>query len=205
MEIISLKSVIALLLLLSVICFGFCTAINTMTSTRFIEDPETLVSNGSAFKLGFLSLADSTNRYVGIWYSTPSLSTVIWVANRDKPLNDSSGIVTISEDGNLLVMNGQKEIVWSSNVSNASANSSAQLLDSGNLVLQDNSGSITWESIQHPSHSLLPNMKISTDTNTGEKVVLTVGTSFVLSIFGSVPVKGVTVAQMVPGGQPYCP
>eukprot|EP00261_Vitis_vinifera_P032690 XP_019073933.1 PREDICTED: G-type lectin S-receptor-like serine/threonine-protein kinase At1g11300 [Vitis vinifera] len=173
MEIISLKSVIALLLLLSVICFGFCTAIDTMTSTRFIEDPETLVSNGSAFKLGFFSLADSTNRYVGIWYSTPSLSTVIWVANRDKPLNDSSGIVTISEDGNLLVMNGQKEIVWSSNVSNASANSSAQLLDSGNLVLQDNSGSITWESIQHPSHSLLPNMKISTDTNTGEKVVLT--------------------------------
>ncbi|RVW13826.1 G-type lectin S-receptor-like serine/threonine-protein kinase [Vitis vinifera] len=125
-----------------------------MTSTRFIEDPETLVSNGSAFKLGFFSLADSTNRY-------------------GQTLNDSSGIVTISEDGNLLVMNGQKEIVWSSNVSNASANSSAQLLDSGNLVLQDNSGSITWESIQHPSHSLLPNMKISTDTNTGEKVVLT--------------------------------
>ncbi|KAL6333085.1 hypothetical protein AAG906_028268 [Vitis piasezkii] len=173
MEIISLKSVIALLLLLSVICFGFCTAIDTMTSTRFIEDPETLVSNGSAFKLGFFSLADSTNRYVGIWYSTPSLSTVIWVANRDKPLNDSSGIVTISEDGNLLVMNGQKEIVWSSNVSNAAANSSAQLLDSGNLVLRDNSGSITWESIQHPSDSLLPKMKISTDTNTGEKVVLT--------------------------------
>uniref|UniRef100_F6I2E7 G-type lectin S-receptor-like serine/threonine-protein kinase n=1 Tax=Vitis vinifera TaxID=29760 RepID=F6I2E7_VITVI len=98
MEIISPKSVIALLLLLSVICFGFGTAIDTMTSTRFIEDPETLVSDGSAFKLGFFSLADSTNRYVGIWYSTPSLSTIIWVANRDKPLNDSSGLVTISED-----------------------------------------------------------------------------------------------------------
>ncbi|KAJ9690237.1 hypothetical protein PVL29_012741 [Vitis rotundifolia] len=163
MEIISLKSVTALLLSLSVICFGFCTAIDTMTSTRFIEDPETLVSNGSAFKLGFFSLADSNNRYVGIWYSTPSLSTVIWVANRDKPLNDSSGTVTISED----------EIVWSSNVSNATSNSSAQLLDSGNLVLRDNRGSITWESIQHPSHSLLSKMKISTDTNTGEKVVLT--------------------------------
>eukprot|EP00261_Vitis_vinifera_P017262 XP_010646862.1 PREDICTED: G-type lectin S-receptor-like serine/threonine-protein kinase At1g11300 [Vitis vinifera] len=173
MEIISLKSVIALLLLLSVICFGFCTAIDTMTSTRFIEDPETLVSDGSAFKLGFFSLADSTNRYVGIWYSTPSLSTIIWVANRDKPLNDSSGLVTISEDGNLLVMNGQKEIFWSTNVSNAAANSSAQLLDSGNLVLRDNSGRITWESIQHPSHSFLPKMKISADTDSGEKVVLT--------------------------------
>ncbi|RVW13828.1 G-type lectin S-receptor-like serine/threonine-protein kinase [Vitis vinifera] len=126
--------------------FGFCTAIDTMTSTRFIEDPETLVSNGSAFKLGFFSLADSTNRYVGIWYSTPSLSTVIWVANRDKPLNDSSGLVTTSEDRNLLVMNGQKEIFC---------------------------GRITWESIQHPSHSFLPKMKISADTYSGEKVVLT--------------------------------
>ena len=167
MEIIIL--VIAPLLLLS----GFCTTIDIITSTQFIEDTETVVSNGSAFKLSFFSPADSTNRYVGIWYSIPSLSTVIWVANRDKPLNDSSGIATISEDGNPLVMNGQKVTVWSSNASNRAPNSRAQLLDSGNLVLRDNSGRITWESIQHPSHSLLPNMKLSTNTHFGEKVVLT--------------------------------
>ena len=134
MEIIIL--VIAPLLLLS----GFCTTIDIITSTQFIEDTETVVSNGSAFKLSFFSPADSTNRYVGIWYSIPSLFTVIWVANRGKPLNDSSGIVTISEDGNPLVMNGQKEIVWSSNASNAPPNSRAQLLDSGNLVLRDHMG-----------------------------------------------------------------
>ena len=174
MEIINLKSVIALLiLLLSGLCFRLCSAIDTITSTQFIQDPETIVSNGSAFKLGFFSPTDSTKRYLGIWYSTPSLSTVIWVANRDNPLNDSSGILTISEDGNLEVMNGQKEILWSSNVSNPAPNSSAQILDSGNLVLRDNSGSITWEGIQHPSHLLLPEMKISTNTRTGEKVVLT--------------------------------
>ena len=168
-----IQEFIALLLLLSGLYFRLCAAIDTITSTQFIQDPQTLVSNGSAFKLGFFTPPDSTNRYLGIWYSTPSLSTVIWVANREKPINDSSGIMTISEDGNLEVMNGQKEIVWSSNVSNAAPNSSAQILDSGNLVLRDNSGSITWESIQHPSHSLLPKMKISTNTRTGEKVLLT--------------------------------
>ena len=173
MEIMTLKTLVALLLLLSGFCFGFCTAIDTITSTQFIQDPETLVSNGSAFKLGFFTPPDSTNRYLGIWYSTPSLSTVTWVANRDKPLNDSSGILTISEDGNLLVMNGQKEIHWSSKVSNPAPNSSAQILDSGNLVVRDNRGSITWDSIQHPSHSFLPKMKISANTRTGEKVVLT--------------------------------
>ena len=172
MEIINLKSRIALLILLSDFCFGFCSAVDTISSTQFIQDPETLVSNGSAFKLGFFTPPNSTNRYLGIWYNTPSLSTVVWVANRDKPFNDSSGNLTISEDGNLEAMNGQKEIVWSSNVSNAAPNSSAQILDSGNLVLRDNRGSITWDSIHHPSHSLLPNARVSTNTRTGEKVVL---------------------------------
>ena len=97
----------------------------------------------------------------------------MWVANRDKPLNDSSGILTISEDGNLVVMNGQRETLWSSNVSTLTPNSSAQLLDSGELVLRDSSGRISWDSIQHPSHSLLPKMKLSTNTLTGEKVVVT--------------------------------
>ena len=173
MEIITLKSLIALLPFLSGFCFGFCSATDTITSTDFIQYPETLVSNGSAFKLGFFTPPNSTNRYLGIWYGTPSLSTVIWVANRDKPLNDSSGILTISEDGNLVVMNGQREILWSSNVSNPTPNSSAQLLDSGELVLRDSSRRISWDSIQHPSHSLFPNMKLSTNTLTGEKVVVT--------------------------------
>lgn len=48
----------------------------------------------------------------------------------------------VSEDGNLLLLSGQKDIFWSSNVSNAAQNSSAQLLDSGNLVLQEQN---QWE------------------------------------------------------------
>ena len=35
-----------------------------------------------------------------------------------------------------MVLNGQEEILWSSNVSNSLTNSSATLLDSGNLLLQ---------------------------------------------------------------------
>jgi len=33
--------------------------------------------------------------------------TVKWVANRNKPIKNSSGILTISEDGNLVVLQGQ--------------------------------------------------------------------------------------------------
>ena len=158
-------------------CFWFvfgCSAIDTITSTHFIRDPETIVSSGRVFKLGFFSLDGSSNRYVGIWYNTTSLLTIIWVANRDRPLNDSSGVLTISEDGNIQVLNGRKEILWSSNVSNpAGVNSSAQLQDSGNLVLRDNNGVSVWESLQNPSHSFVPQMKISTNTRTGVRKVLT--------------------------------
>uniref|UniRef100_F6GZ96 non-specific serine/threonine protein kinase n=1 Tax=Vitis vinifera TaxID=29760 RepID=F6GZ96_VITVI len=104
-----------------------------------VADTE-LVSNGSAFKLSFFSPADSTNRYVGIWYSIPSLSTVIWVANRDKPLNDSSGIATISEDGNPLVMNGQKVTVWSGRLFGRAIKVSAM------FMVHRNGWGVTWRS-----------------------------------------------------------
>ncbi|XP_059623137.1 G-type lectin S-receptor-like serine/threonine-protein kinase At1g11300 [Cornus florida] len=153
----------------------FCSAIEKITSIQPINDPETIVSNGDTFKLGFFSPVNSTNRYVGIWYNDLSAAAVVWVANRDKPLNDSSGTVTISEDGNLVVMDGQKQIVGSLNVPHSSANSSAQLLDSGNLVLRDSFGqsSIIWESFEDPSDSILQKMKISTNKYTGERTLLT--------------------------------
>ncbi|XP_059630235.1 G-type lectin S-receptor-like serine/threonine-protein kinase SD1-13 [Cornus florida] len=152
----------------------FSTATDTITPIQRINDPESIVSNGATFKLGFFSPFNATKRYVAIWYNNVPVTAVVQVANRDKPLNDSSGTLTISEDGNLVVMDGQKQIVWSSNVPNSSAHSSAQLLDSGKLVLQDNiGGSITWESFEHPSDSMLQKMKISTNKYTGERTVLT--------------------------------
>ena len=151
-------------------------AVDTIRSSQFIKDKDSnyMISNGSVFKLGFFSLVNSTNRYLGIWYNNIFAFTVVWVANRQKPLNDSSGVLTISEEGNLVVLNGQKEILWSSNVNNSVSNSSAQLLDLGNLFLKENTtGTILWESFNNPSHTLLPEMKLSTNERTGEKVKLT--------------------------------
>ncbi|KAL3520639.1 hypothetical protein ACH5RR_018788, partial [Cinchona calisaya] len=97
-------------------------------------------------------------------FNIPGTAAIIWVANRDKPIKDSTGILTISGDGNLVVLNGQKEILWSSNVSNSvgNRNSSAQLFDTGNLVLTDNSnGKTLWESFQNPTDSLVRNMRLT--------------------------------------------
>ncbi|RDX92700.1 G-type lectin S-receptor-like serine/threonine-protein kinase, partial [Mucuna pruriens] len=104
-------------------CFLFLhvgIATDSIISSHFIKDPETITSRSGNFTLGFFTPQNSTKRYVGIWYK--SQSTVIWVANRNQPLNDSSGIVTISENGNIVLLNGLKHVIWSSNVSNKERN-----------------------------------------------------------------------------------
>ncbi|KAG8365426.1 hypothetical protein BUALT_Bualt18G0103700 [Buddleja alternifolia] len=154
-------------------CFlQFSTAIDTISVNQSIRDNETLVSNGQKFKLGFFSPGNSSHRYVGIMYNLPVM-TVIWVANRENPIYDSSGVLQISQDGNLVISDGQNSIVWSSNISTYVANSSAQILDTGNLVLYNSNGGIIWESFLHASDSFVEGMKMITDLSTKERNILT--------------------------------
>uniref|UniRef100_A0A6N2KL38 non-specific serine/threonine protein kinase n=2 Tax=Salix TaxID=40685 RepID=A0A6N2KL38_SALVM len=170
----SCTSIVALLLILQYcFCLEFGASIDTISSSQFIRDNETIVSAGNKFKLGFFSPVNSTNRYVAIWYSNISITTPVWVANRNKPLNDSSGIMKISEDGNLVVLNGQKEVVWSSNVSIGINDSRAQLMDSGILVLGGSEkGNSLWESFQEPSNTYIPKMRLAANLRTGKTTLL---------------------------------
>ncbi|KAK4399030.1 G-type lectin S-receptor-like serine/threonine-protein kinase [Sesamum angolense] len=164
----------SLLVILLIPYLVSCLETDTITGSLIIEDPDTIVSSGKVYRLGFFSPGNTTNRYMGIWNDV-SQTSIVWVANRDKPLiNDSSGTITVSEDGNLVLMSQQKEILWSSNVTNSSRNTSAQLLDSGNLVLRDNTnGRLLWESFRHPGDAFLPTMKVTDNVNTGERAVIT--------------------------------
>ncbi|CAA3029413.1 Serine threonine kinase [Olea europaea subsp. europaea] len=162
-----------LFILLCLPRLGFCAETDTITRNLVLKDPDTISSRGNVFKLGFFSPDNTTkNRYVGVFYNV-SESTVIWVANRDKPIPGSSGSITISRDGNIVLMNGESEIIWSSNVTTSSVDASAHLLSTGNLVLRDDSsGRTLWESFGHPSNTFLPTLRLIDNINTGNKVVL---------------------------------
>ncbi|KAF8043080.1 hypothetical protein BT93_A1430 [Corymbia citriodora subsp. variegata] len=157
------------LLLLFVLQLSTCLDILNQNTT--IKDGDLLVSSGKTFALGFFSLSNSSRRYVGIWYYQVSEQTVVWVANRERPISGTSGVLSIDSDGNLML---HEKIggfpVWSTNVSSASLNYSttAQLMDSGNLVLvQDFSKRVIWQSFDYPTDTLLPFMKLGLDRKSG--------------------------------------
>ncbi|XP_074290059.1 G-type lectin S-receptor-like serine/threonine-protein kinase At1g11330 [Silene latifolia] len=159
------KLLLPLLLLYSSI--QLCFTIDTITTTQSLKDTDSITSQNGTFKLGFFSPPETSNRFLGIWFNKPVIS-IVWVANRDTPIEDNSGLLRISENGNLELLDGSNTTIWSStnglNISKLSTQ--AQLLDTGNFVLiQSNlTDSITdpniiWQSFDEPSNTFLPGMQ----------------------------------------------
>ncbi|GAY69190.1 hypothetical protein CUMW_270080 [Citrus unshiu] len=153
-------------------------ATDTITPATLIGDGEKLVSSSQIFELGFFSPGKSKYKYLGIWYKQVP-DTVVWVANRNSPIVDSNAVLTIGNNGNLVLLNQTDGIIWSSNLSREVKNPVAQLLDTGNLVLRENfssntsEGSYLWQSFDCPSDTLLIGMKMGWDLKTGRERYLT--------------------------------
>ncbi|XP_057456456.1 G-type lectin S-receptor-like serine/threonine-protein kinase At4g27290 isoform X1 [Lotus japonicus] len=148
----------------------------TVTQNQSIQDDETLVSAEGTFEAGFFGLGNSQRQYFGIWYKSISPRTIVWVANRDAPVQNSTATIKLTDKGNLLILDGSKGIIWSSNGSRAAEKPYMQLLDSGNLVVKDGGKrkkNLIWESFDYPGDTLLAGMKIKSNLVKGPTSYLT--------------------------------
>ncbi|KAJ0733701.1 putative protein kinase RLK-Pelle-DLSV family [Helianthus annuus] len=168
------------LLTISTLLLTSTTSISTITPNQNISDGQTIISDDELFKMGFFSPSTrSNNRYFGIWYNKISVTTVVWVANREKPLNDTSGVLTLNDQGTLMLLDHTHNIIWSSN-SSLTANNNipvAQLLDTGNLVIRNENDlaveNYLWQSFDYPGDTFLPSMKFGIDFVKGLNKYLT--------------------------------
>ncbi|XP_004295399.1 PREDICTED: G-type lectin S-receptor-like serine/threonine-protein kinase RKS1-like [Fragaria vesca subsp. vesca] len=147
-----------------------CVCLDSFTLNQAIKDGDVLVSG--IFALGFFSPGNSSrNRYVGVWYNQISNQTVVWIANRDNPVPDTSGVLSINGDGGLVIYGNNRSFpLWSANVTLSSPNTSiAKLLDTGNLVLLENEDSqkVIWQGFDYPTDTMLPFMKLGLNRRSG--------------------------------------
>ncbi|XP_024021179.1 G-type lectin S-receptor-like serine/threonine-protein kinase At4g27290 [Morus notabilis] len=158
-------------LFLFLLC-GVSFALDSINPSQSISDGRTLVSKEGIFEFGFFTPGNSTNHYLGIWYKKIPVQTVVWVANRCNPINDSSGMLTINSAGNLVLSNrNTSTVVWSTSLSTQPQKPILELLDSGNLVVRDeedkNSETYLWQSFDYPCDTLLSGMKLGWDLKKG--------------------------------------
>ncbi|KAH7514830.1 hypothetical protein FEM48_Zijuj11G0132100 [Ziziphus jujuba var. spinosa] len=123
-----------------------------------LNSSQTFISSKGYFSLGFFSIEKYSGSntiktwYLGINYinfpgGTNETNTV-WIANRDRPIYNDSGILTLDRMGKLMISyKGGDPIVLYEGSKFAAVNTSATLLDNGNFVLREMSstGAFTLE------------------------------------------------------------
>ncbi|KAG7941389.1 hypothetical protein I3843_16G039800 [Carya illinoinensis] len=131
------------------------------------ENPEdVLTSPNGVFSAGFYSVGHNAYCFA-IWFaSRPSRSqdrTVVWMANRDQPVNGRKSKLSLLRNGNLILTDAGEITVWQTNT-NSLSSLELHLYDTGNLVLRTLGGENLWESFHFPTDTLLPQQLLTRNT-----------------------------------------
>ncbi|EXB89237.1 Putative receptor protein kinase ZmPK1 [Morus notabilis] len=127
---------------------------------------DVLVSPNGVFSAGFKAVGENAFCFA-IWFAISSDPTIVWMANRDQPVNGRGSKLSLTKNGNLVLLDAGRVTLWSTGTRNISA-VKLQLEDTGNLVLRTSEGgqSFTlWESFKSPTDTLLPQQKLTMDTD----------------------------------------
>jgi len=92
------------------------------------------------FSAGFYVVGQNAYSFA-VWFSEPygqtRNATVVWMANRDQPVNDKDSKISLLRNGNLALNDVDESLVWYTNT--ASLSSSVRLFfdNTGNLLLHE--------------------------------------------------------------------
>ena len=152
-----------ILLLLSLTLFApFSSSTFSKGSSLVSERPTyVLTSPDNVFSAGFYSVGENAFCFA-IWFSNSS--TIVWVANRDQPVNGKRSKLSLLKNGNLILTDAGKFTVWATNTFSLSSVVQLSLYNSGNLVLHNTESVILWQSFDLPTNTLLPQQLLTRNT-----------------------------------------
>ena len=134
----------------------FGTLIGTSLS---VEKPsDKLVSANGEFSAGFYPVGDNAF-YFAIWMTKPPVPTVVWIANRDDPVDGKGSKLSVLKDGKLHLTDSAGSVVWKTKTealtTSEASNLQLQLMNTGNLVLYNFSSVAIWQSFDSSTDTLL--------------------------------------------------
>ncbi|XP_058782013.1 putative receptor protein kinase ZmPK1 [Vicia villosa] len=132
-----------------------------------VEKPQqdTIVSPTGTFTAGFYPVGENAYSFA-IWFTQKhknlDKATVVWMANRDQPVNGKRSTLSLLKTGNLVLTDAGYSNVWSTNT-NSSKLRELFLSDTGNLILRERSKNdfILWQSFDFPTDTLLPDQNFT--------------------------------------------
>lgn len=159
-----MSNLISLFLLLSscLQCsFSSSSSTKVIFSLWVDKNEDVIHSPNGAFSAGFIPVGDNAFSFA-VWF-TGKIPTVVWMANRDFPVNGHRSTLSILNNGNVILNDAAQAEVWSIKPpSGAKTPLHLNLSDNGNLVLwESQSHKIYWQSFDFPTDTLLPGQPLT--------------------------------------------
>ncbi|KAH7523674.1 hypothetical protein FEM48_Zijuj06G0036900 [Ziziphus jujuba var. spinosa] len=119
---------------------------------------DVLVSPNGTFSAGFQAVGDNVYCFA-VWFKNhpgdPNISEVVWMANRDVPVNGKRSKLSLLKSGKLVLTDANRIVVWATDTFSY-LSVSLHLNDLGNLVLTNSEHVVLWQSFDSPTDTLLP-------------------------------------------------
>jgi hypothetical protein len=151
-----------------------------LTTGAALTPPEYITSPSGDFRFGFRALdSDPTKFLLATWFrfgdSPPQPQSVVWFAKQSSTgstvvATPQSVLSITAADGLVLISDGGTQVMWRAPTPNMVPGSVLALLDSGNLLLLDDSGKVLWESFSYPTDTLLPSQSLAPNSPTDGKL-----------------------------------
>ncbi|KAL9303654.1 hypothetical protein ACSQ67_020917 [Phaseolus vulgaris] len=136
-------------------------------SVEKLKEDVIVSSPKPTFTAGFYAVGQNAFCFA-IWY-TNSPNTLVWIANRDHPVNGKRSTLSLLKSGNLVLTDAAQFQVWSTNTAATSKQVQLRLQDNGNLVLLESqnisSDVVIWQSFDFPTDTLLPGQALTKSTS----------------------------------------